>query len=243
MAEPVRRADLVRDQLAHPPLGTHASADPVRVGTTGTGDDLLVLAWSAADLARERAAGARLFGALGIRPGMRVANTLPGALATPGALLLGDVIEEIGALDVPLGVPDSDAAARQAWELVERVEPAVLVVDPATAGRFFAAAPAAARAWWRGIVWLAREDGVARAAPPAGFAGWQRGWLALPEASSFFARSCAAERWHVADGVAVDVADGALVVRAGTVRYASGVRARLAPGCTCGEPGAVVELA
>src|SRR5207244_5253645 len=104
-----RREELLRDQLEHLPLGTRRFTDaapPVRVGVTGSGDDLLVLAWSPAALARERAAGARLLRRLGVVAGTRVANSLPGALATPGALLLGDVVEEIGALDVPLGPPD-----------------------------------------------------------------------------------------------------------------------------------------
>src|SRR2546426_9914469 len=88
------RAELIADQLAHLPFGTKRRAGagvPVRVGVTGTGADLLVLAWSAAELARERAAGRGLLGRLGITSGIRVANTLPGALAAPGALLLGDV--------------------------------------------------------------------------------------------------------------------------------------------------------
>src|SRR5512143_508669 len=66
------RDDLLRDQLAHLPHGTRRFADaapPVRAGTTGTGSELLVLTWSAADLARERAAGARLLGQLGVRAG------------------------------------------------------------------------------------------------------------------------------------------------------------------------------
>src|SRR5262249_21350049 len=127
-----RREDLVRDQLAHLPHGTRRTAGagaPARTGVSGTGDTLLLLTWSASELARERAAGVRLFGRLGVRPGMRVANTLPGALATPGALLLGDVVEELGGLDVPLGPVAGEAAARQAWELVDRVEPDVLVLD------------------------------------------------------------------------------------------------------------------
>src|SRR5690242_1472743 len=111
----VRREDLVRDQRADP--RSIRGTAPVRLGITGSGEDLLVLGWSAADLARERAAGTRLLGRLGMLPGMRVANTLPGALATPGSLLLGDVIEDLGALDVPLGVVESAAAARPAWEL------------------------------------------------------------------------------------------------------------------------------
>src|SRR5690242_15431786 len=92
----VRHDDLVRDQLAHPPLGSRrpAGAPPVvRAGIAASGERLLVLAWSAAELARERAAGVRLFRRLGVEAGMRVANTLPGALATPGSLLLGDVVE------------------------------------------------------------------------------------------------------------------------------------------------------
>ncbi|HUI28249.1 MAG TPA: hypothetical protein VL403_19370, partial [Candidatus Kryptonia bacterium] len=71
-----RRAELVRDQLAQLPHGSRRFADagvPVRAGATGSGETLLVLTWSAADLARERAAGARLLGRLGVAAGMRVA--------------------------------------------------------------------------------------------------------------------------------------------------------------------------
>ncbi|TMA66768.1 MAG: phenylacetate--CoA ligase [Deltaproteobacteria bacterium] len=216
-----RREELLRDQLDHLPLGTRRFADaaaPVRVGVTGSGDGLLVLAWSPAALARERAAGVRLLRRLGVGPGTRVANSLPGALATPGALLLGDVVEEIGALDVPLGSPDTEPAARQAWELVDRVE-------------------------------------------PAGFSGWQRHWLAVPEAASFVAHSCAASRYHVDERVeaeVVDVESGAPVAagREGMLaltpvegdtallRYASGLGARMLPApCGCGEAGTVMEIA
>ena len=42
----VTRADLLRDQLAHGPLGTlRPAAVLVRVGITGTGETLLVLGW------------------------------------------------------------------------------------------------------------------------------------------------------------------------------------------------------
>ena len=122
----------------------------MRAGITGSGPALLLLAWSAADLAREIEAGARVLGRLGIGAGTRVANTLPGALATPGALLLGDVHEALGALDVPLGTVETEAAARAAWELVDRVECEVLVLEPATAAhvvrrRASGASPVAAR--------------------------------------------------------------------------------------------------
>ena len=261
-----RREELVRDQLASLPHGTRRFADaapPVRVGVTGSGPDLLVLTWTAADLARERAAGARVLGALGITPGMRVANTLPGALATPGALLLGDVIEELGALDIPLGSIDTDAAARPAWELFDRVHPDVMILDPATAFRLFAAAPAARRPWWPAIVWLRTVDGAWR--PPTvpaeiGFTGSQRSWLAVPEATSFVASSCTAERFHLDHGVLAEIVDaktgaplppgqpGTLALTplesdAALLRYASELRARtLAVPCICGGGGMAIEI-
>jgi phenylacetate-coenzyme A ligase PaaK-like adenylate-forming protein len=261
-----RREELVGDQLAHLPHGTRRFGDaqaPVRAGIAGSGSDLLVLTWTAADLQRERQAGARVLARLGIEAGMRVANTLPGALATPGALLLGDVIEEIGGLDVPLGTVESEAAVRQAWELTDRIQPAVLILEPTSATRLFASAPAAARPWWRGVAWL-RCDGEAWAPPEipavAGFSGWQRAWFAIPEATSFAAHACAAGRFHADEATlfeVVDTASGAVAppAREGTLavtalhadtallRYASRARARALPSlCSCGESGTVVEL-
>ena len=239
-----RRDDLVREQLDHLPLGKpRAGAKPsVRVGVSGTGDGLLVLTWTAADLVRERAAGTRTLRRLGVEPGMRVANTLPGALATPGSLLLGDVVEELGALDVPLGIVDSEAAARQAWDLVDRVRPDVLVLADAAA--FFAHAPAASRPWWRGIVWLCSPSPVPAS---TGFAGWQRTWLAVPEATSFVAAECGSGRLHVDEAVVAEVIDGALVVtalgfEAPLVRYVTDVKGRLsATPCACGDGGPILE--
>ncbi|MBI1815752.1 MAG: hypothetical protein HYR72_12285 [Deltaproteobacteria bacterium] len=248
------RAELVRDQLAHRPHGSRRFADaghPVRAGSTGSGDDLLVLTWSAADLARERQAGARMLGRLGATAGMRIANTLPGALVTPGSLLLGDVVEDLSGLDVPLGAIESDAAAKQAWELVDRVQPDVLVLDPVAAPRLFGATPPASRPWWRGIVWL-RRGATPMALPPVsdatGFTGWQRTWLAVPEASSFVAHSCRDGGFHVDDAIVAEIIDGHLALTplggdTPLLRYASGVRAQLCPSpCTCGEPGTVLAL-
>ncbi len=248
-----RRADLVRDQLAHPPYGTRrppGAAPPVRLGVSGSGAELLVLAWSAADLARERAAGTRVLARLGVAPGMRVANTLPGALATPGSLLLGDVIEELGALDVPLGPAADAASARQAWDLLERVTPDVIVLDDASAATFLAAAPPAERPWWRAIVWLRMGARAAHAALPAaaGFTGWQREWLAVPEATSFVAGTCAAGRFHVDEEVLAEVADGMLVLtplglEVPLRRYATGLAARLIPDpCPCAAGGTTLEM-
>jgi phenylacetate-coenzyme A ligase PaaK-like adenylate-forming protein len=94
----------------------------------------------------------------------------------------------------------------------------------------------------------------------AGFAGWQRAWLAVPEATSFVAATCAASRFHVDERVTAEILDpetGAALPpeRDGTlaltpqdvdtplIRYAPGVTARLlrAP-CGCGEAGVVLEL-
>jgi len=260
-----RREELLRDQVEHLPHGTRRCADAaplVRAGITGTGAQLLVLTWSAADLARERKAGARLLGRLGVRPSMAVANTLRGALVTPGALLLGDVVEEIGALDVPLGAIENDAAARQAWELVDRVRPAVLIGEPGTVTRLFAAAPSTGRPWWHGIIWLhtGSEVGERPVVPgAAGFTGWQRTWLAVPEATSFVAYACEAGRMHVDEGVIAEVVDAAgvaatpgsdgmlaltpLGVDTPVLRYASGLRVRAATTpCACGAASMGMEL-
>jgi len=263
---PTRREELVRDQLDHLPHGTRRFADAghlVRAGISGSGDDLLVLTWTAADLARERAAGTRLLRRLGITAGMRVANALPGALVTPGSLLLGDVIEDIGALDVPLGALENEAAAKAAWELIDRVQPDVLVLEAPQATRLFAAAPPAKRGWLRGLIWLRRgAESADRPSPPAavGFEGWQRIWLAVAEATSFVAASCSASSFHVDEGVLVEVIDGvagAALAAGGQgelaltllgldtplVRYSCGLRVRATGGaCPCGEAGAVIDV-
>jgi len=232
-----RRPDLVADQLANPPWGSRGFAPddpPVRVGATGSGADLLLLGWTTDELAAEVRAGAALFGRVGVASGMRVANTLPGALVTPGALLVGDVIEAIGALDVPLGVIESEAAARAAWELFDRIEATVLVTEPGPgATTLFAAAPRLARPWWTGIIWLSRGSAAAPVPPPPGFSGWQRTWLAVAEASSFVAASCEAGGFHAGEGASTDVVDGELVL--GTRRHASGLRARALDACPCGR--------
>lgn len=172
---------------------------------------MLVLTFTADDLARERAAGVRLLQSMGVRPGMRVANALRGALTTPGSLLFGDVVDEMGCLDVPLGFPDNDGAAAGAWKLIDRVEPQVLVVDSAGAARLFAAAPRQARPWLQGIIWsrVAGHDDTPLPCPDnVGFSGWQRSWLAVPEATSFLAADCEAAALHPDSETLVEVLAG-----------------------------------
>jgi phenylacetate-coenzyme A ligase PaaK-like adenylate-forming protein len=258
-------ADLVADQLAHPPHGSRRLVDaepPVRAGSTGSGDSLLVLTWSKADLARERAAGVRTLRALGLEPRQRVANALPGALATPGSLLFGDVVDDLGALDVPLGAVRDPGSAKAAWKLIDRVEASVIVVDDMAAANLFAAVPPAERPWWRGVVTLA-SDTASLARPeqvPAnlGFTGWQRYWLAVPDAASFVGASCGAGAIHLDEGIACEIAGGndELVEHGATgqvlltplgreqvlLRYRSAVCAR-AVDCACGDPAPAIELA
>lgn len=244
---PLTREALVAAQRARPPFGGRifrAEEPPVRVGITGTGDGLLLLVWTAADLAREIAAGVRLLGRLGVAPGTRVANTLPGALATPGALLLGDANEAIGALDVPLGAPDSDAAARAAWELLDRVRCRILVADPETAPRLFGMMPEDERPWLEGIVWLWRAGAPRPADVLTGFGGWQRCWFACPEVSSFAGLTCDHGGLHLEEGLEGSLADEGLVLArrdGGAPPFATGLRARLVARCDCGLPALALE--
>lgn len=261
---PTSRAELVVDQLANLPHGSRrraAAAAPVRAGASGSGSDLLVLSWTKDDLAHERRAGVRSLQALGIAPPQRVANALPGALATPGSLLLGDVVDDLGALDVPLGSVRDEAGARAAWKLIDRIEANVLVVDAASALPLFAHAPAAARPWWHGVVTLLTPETAG--APPApvpaslGFAGWQRFWLAVPEAACFVAVSCAAGALHVDAGVTLEIAapESGAPVAPGSVgevlltphdrdqlllRFRTGLHARTV-ACACGNPAPAIE--
>jgi len=246
------RAELVRDQLDHPPLGSRGlvgRGHVVRAGATGSGSDLLVLAWTERELALERAAGARMLQRLEIPPATPIANTLPGALTSPGSLLFGDVVEEHGGLDVPLGEIGSDAAAKQAWELLDRVTPGVLCLEPATAARFLSAAPAAARPWLRGILFLWRAAPAVAVEVPAaiGFSGWQRVWLAVPEASCFAASSCGAGNLHGDRELRLEVIGGRLVVTplegdTALLRYDAGLRADEVDPCPCGGPGFCFRL-
>ena len=252
----IHRNDLVQAQRQNPQSARRDGA--VRAGITGSGESLLVLSWTADELAQERAAGVRLLTAAGVSPGMRVANTLPGALATPGSLQLGDVVDQLGALDIPLGTVDNDAAAKQAWELVDRVQANVLVLDPRSGERFLNAAPKTQRPWWSGIVWT-QTDAAVTPAPSVpeccGFAGRQRSWLAIPEVTSFVAMSCRCERFHPDESLHIEVVEpesgkaepagrpGVLALKPSSAArlYRSVFRARALAECMCGKSGIALE--
>jgi hypothetical protein len=189
---------------------------------------------------------------------MRIANALPGALATPGSLLLGDVVQDLGGLDVPLGAIDSAAVAKQAWTLIDLVEPAAIVLDTPAALQLFGSATARQRPWWQGIVWLhvnGEGGGAPAVSEAAGFSGWQRTWLAVPDVTCFLAVSCAAERFHIDTRTSVDVVDettgsripngriGELAITAldmdtSVAAYRSGIRGCLKEdACPCGASG------
>jgi hypothetical protein len=249
----LRREDLSRLPALRPddldlaalgdPVRELALADaprPVRLGACERGERTIALAFTAADLARAAEYGARALGAAGVRAKARVANTLEGGLATPGSLGLGDALERLGALDVPLGPVRDAKAAGAIADVLRRVRPDVLVLDPESE-RVLERSAGRERSW-DGIIAL---GGEARAdAPPR----WRRRWISLPEVSVFFAVDCAEQSLHLDPDVEAEARDGWLRVSslAGDrplLAYEPGVRATaVRAGCRCGDPRRVLVL-
>ena len=236
-------ADLDLDRLEDPvgEARVAGAAPPVRLGVCEREGATIVLTWSAAALADEAERGAHMLAEAGVKPRMRIANTLEGGLVTPGSLLLGDAVERLGGLDVPLG-PVRDAKTAGAMrDLLESIAAEVLVIDPASAPAFapvLAASPPAGLAL---VLFLG--VGVAPALPMP-----VRRWLSLPEIASFFALDCSARRWHVATGVRVEASGERLLLSAPEretplLRYdARLVGRRLDGACACGAAGIALEL-
>lgn len=216
----------------------------------------MVLTWTASDLARERAAGVRCLRSLGIRPGMRVANTLPGALSTPGSLLLGDVVDELGALDIPLGEVTDARSAEAAWKLIGRVRAEVLVSPRAGAAQLLAQMPPDGAPSLRGVVWIVRSADPMVVEEPEipGFGGWVGAALAIPEAACFVAIRCPRGIFHADDDCVVEILNeegsladcGELTVTPRerdtlVLRYASELSVA-AEECDCGRDGASFRL-
>ena len=66
---------------------------------------------------------------------------------------------------------------------------------------------------------------------PRGFGGWQRTWLAVPEATSFAAGSCERGLLHADAALRAEVVDGQLVLASRSARgapFATGIAARAA---------------
>lgn len=232
---PIAAAELDLDALDDP-VGALRLADappPVRLGASDHGDTTVVLSWTARDLRRSAESGARALAAAGVRPGMKVANTLEGGLATPGSLGVGDAVEALGALDVPLGPCRDARSGDAAWALLDRVAVDALILDrPGAAGLLAKLRVAPPRAW-RVTLWLGLDR-------PEDFPAWRR-WVAVPEVALFTALDCEAGEPHVADDVHAEIVDDRLVVGAlggdaPLLRFATGFAAALASErCRCGR--------
>lgn len=235
--------ELAREEREHPPFGSwRATGSFVRVGWTLAPRALEALFFSAGDLEREAAVGARSLAAAGLEPGWRETNTLPGGLATPGSLLIGDAAESLGSLDMPVGPLDKAPARATALDFWSRVRPDFAVLD--------AAGAADLAALLAGEKTSARDIGLRAAAlvsdlrdpepevPELGVPLTRI--VGLAEAFSLLAaQSSDGAFFPPADEVHCEVLDGELVLTtlhhsAALVRYAPGVRARPAGAGTAG---------
>jgi len=231
----VTAEELARDEREHPPFGSwRATGAFVRVGWTLAPRALEALFFSASDLEREAAVGARSLAAAGLEAGWRETNTLPGGLATPGSLLIGDAAESLGSLDMPVGPLDKAPARATALDFWSRVRPDFVVLDAAGAVDLAALLAGEKKG--------ARDIGLRAAAlvsdlrdpelevPDLGVPLTRI--VGLAEAFSLLAaRQSDGAFFPPADEVRCEVLDGQLVLTtlhhgAALVRYAPGVRAR-----------------
>lgn len=256
--QPAERGDLVAFQRRLPPEVWRGLSQPlVRAGTVGSGEDLLVVAWSASMLQWEKDTGAAMLAKFGVQAGMRVANTLPGALTTPGSLLLGDVVEQLGGLDIPLGEVRNRNDAHQAWKTLTLLRADIVITDRRGGALLLEEAPRLVELpTLAGWIWLTDDPcaPLPALAPQLGHV-WQRCWLAVPEAQSFFAASCPSGAFHLQSAERVEVVEhppldplcGRLVVRGHRQWQEPDVvlpwpARRSARPCACGRDG-VIEFA
>lgn len=228
------------------PVGDARLADapvPIRLGACERGGHTILVTFSAADLERTAACGARALAAAGIERGMRVANTLEGGLDTPGSLIVGDALERLGALDAPLGPVRDAKSARAMAELFDRTAIDVLIADDASGAALIDALHARPPRAWRGTLWLGAE----RHAPDG--RRWWRRWVSLPELSVFFAVECTRGSLHCDPDVHVEVRPtglrfSSLSGDAPLFAYDPGIPLRVDPRrCACGDPRPCVETA
>jgi phenylacetate-coenzyme A ligase PaaK-like adenylate-forming protein len=241
----VKPEELADDERSRPPYGTWRSASPVvRVGWPVVERPLEAVFFTTEDLTREAAAGARALATAGLAAGTRETNTLPGGLATPGSLIVGDAAQQLGALDMPVGSLATRAARDTAFDFWSRVRPDFAVLDESGAHDLRTLlderATDAARVGLRAAAIVTDLRDPEPSLPELGISLTRI--VGLPEAFGLLAA-------RGADGVYVppreevwaEVIDGELVLTtlhhsAALVRYAPGVRARMAPD-KAAEPG------
>jgi hypothetical protein len=243
--EPVRAADLAADEQRRPPYGGwRVGAAFVRVGVPLLAGPLEMVVFSAADLAREARVGAATLRAAGLCPGWRETNTLPGGLATPGSLIVGDAAQALGALDMPVGAIDAEAPRATAFDFWSRVRPDFAVLDVAGARSLAALLEAkqmTARALGLRAAALVTDARDPEPELPQFDVPLTR-IVGLAEAFSLLAVRGPDGVYAVpSDEVIVEVLDGELVLTtlahcAALVRYAPGVRAERASPAA-GGPG------
>jgi hypothetical protein len=228
------------------PVGSPRLADapaPIRLGACERSGRTIVVTFTAADLERAAATGARAFAAAGIEPGMKVANTLEGGLETPGSLIVGDALERLRALDVPLGPVRDEKTAKTIAAMIDRLGVDVLIGDARSAGALLRELRAAPPRSWRGTLWLGAER------PAEDFGGWWRRWISLPEVSVFLAVECGRGSLHLDPDVHLEMRAGAprlssLAGDAPLLAYEAGMPLRAAAqACACGDPRTCVEIA
>lgn len=126
------KADLRADEALHPPFGTHRTVgvdDAVRIGrSTGTtGGRPVYVMMGRRDLQAAIELQSRAVWACGVRPGDRFAHSWPhGLYVSSGTSAFWYV--KTGALELPLGPPDSPETAEDHVRLWEEFRPRGLMV-------------------------------------------------------------------------------------------------------------------
>jgi phenylacetate-CoA ligase len=118
--------ELRASEAEHPPLGEYRGAklsECIRLSTsTGTTGKPTIIAFTRHDLDVEFEAAGRMFTRQGYGPNEIVTHAHPGGL-NGGAALLGGALEEFGALNVPVGPPQSKEDAERAVNLWRELRP------------------------------------------------------------------------------------------------------------------------
>ncbi len=241
---PLAPREIALDRLEDPVgyLRLADAARPVRLGTCVRDGVTIVLAWAGAELASLAEAGVRALARVGVKPGMKVANTLEGGFATPGSLVLGDAVERLGALDVPLGPVREERGAAAIRDLLDRIGADFLVLDADTSSALLPEILRRPPHGWRATLWLGDE------APPAGLPGSVRRWIAVPEVSVFLAIECGRGACHLDPAVRAESSDGRLILTAlggdaPVLRYDCRLPlASLGDSCDCGDPALTIRF-